>query len=62
MNDIKYPVICPLLNNSRITKDICFDIHMVVCGEAPLSTAPKEIFALKDYVNVCKNCEFHRND
>lgn len=48
MQDIKYPVDCPLLG--RLTDmDTCFDIHMVVCGEAPEWTAHKEIYPVDGF-------------
>ena len=60
--DIKYPVSCPLMNHEKIDMDTCFDIHMVVCGEAPEWTAPDEIFAHKNYISICNHCPHHRND
>jgi hypothetical protein len=60
--DIKYPVQCPLLGNREIDIDTCFDIHMVVEGTAPKYTAPKEIYEHEDYVEICQNCQFHRDD
>lgn len=60
--DIRYPVSCPLLDGRKIDMDTCFDIHMVVCGEAPRWTAPSGIYEKEDYVNICNSCEFHRDD
>ena len=60
--DIKYPVCCPLMGGQKIDIGTCFDIHMVVCGEAPKYTAPKEIYSHKDYENICNSCQYHRND
>lgn len=60
--DIEYPVECPLMGNKHIEMDMCFDIHMVVCGEAPKYTAPSEIFINSDYIKICEQCKFHRND
>ena len=51
-----YPVSCPLMGNQKIDMGTCFDIHMVVCGEAPKRTAPKEIYQHKNYVEICENC------
>lgn len=62
MVDFEYPVRCPLMGNAPIEMDVCFDIHMVVLGEAPRWTAPDEIYKTPDYVDVCNNCQFHRND
>ena len=59
---IEYPVKCPLMNNQKTDMGTCFDIHMVVCGEAPKWTAPKEIHEHADYVNICKHCPYHRED
>lgn len=39
--DIEYPVPCPLMEE-RISAGICFDIHMVVEGAAPIYTAPRK--------------------
>jgi hypothetical protein len=58
---INYPVECPLMNK-KIEENTCFDIHMVVSGEAPKYTAPEEIFNVLNYQSVCKNCKYHRND
>ena len=60
--DIKYPVECPLMGNKYIDMDVCFDIHMVVSGDAPDRTAPKEIFEHDDFKEICTHCKFHRND
>lgn len=60
--DYKYPVSCPLLEGKLIDEGTCFDIHMVVCGDAPEYTAPPHILANADYKNVCKNCQHHRED
>ena len=42
--DIKYPVNCPLMGGCSIDIGTCFDIHMVVSGEAPKWTAPEKIY------------------
>jgi hypothetical protein len=60
--DIPYPVPCPLLGAREIDIGTCFDIHMVVEGTAPKYTAPKEIYNHEDYVEICQNCPFHRDD
>ncbi|NLS84154.1 MAG: hypothetical protein GXZ14_00870 [Ruminococcaceae bacterium] len=59
--NINYPVECPLMGK-KIDMDTCFDIHMVVCGDAPKWTAPAEIYATADYVGVCNACQYHRDD
>ena len=60
--DISYPVQCPLLGWKDIDEGTCFDIHMVVEGNTPKWTAPEEIYQHDDYVNICRNCKFHRDD
>ena len=60
--DIEYPVKCPLLGNQLVEMDVCFDIHMVVCGEAPRYTAPREIYEHEDFENICERCQYHRDD
>lgn len=62
MSKIEYPVACPLLEGRPISIGECFDIHMVVSGEAPKWTAPKEIFDTPDYAGVCNRCKYHRYD
>lgn len=62
MAEIKYPVKCPLMGNEPIDMGTCFDIHMVVLGEAPKWTAPQRIYETSNYVEVCNNCQYHRND
>ncbi len=62
MPNFEYPVRCPLMNNEPISDGTCFDIHMVVLGEAPKWTAPKEVYKVKDYVEVYNKCKYHRND
>lgn len=59
--DIKYPVMCPLMEE-EIDAGICFDIHMVVERIAPKRTAPKKIYEKDDYEDICNNCKYHRND
>ena len=59
--DIKYPVMCPLMKR-EISSGVFFDIHMVVCGEAPKRTAPKEVFDTENYCEICNGCKYHRED
>lgn len=59
--DINYPVKCPLMER-EITAGECFDIHMVVDGWAPEWTAPTKATSVDGYVDICKNCIYHRND
>ncbi|MDD4508143.1 MAG: hypothetical protein PHN26_04310 [Eubacteriaceae bacterium] len=61
MISFEYPVMCPLMGEA-IDKDTCFDIHMVVIGEAPKETAPDRIFKNNSYIDICNNCKYHRND
>ena len=60
--DIKYPVNCPLMGGMNIDEGTCFDIHMVVSGEAPEWTAPEEIREIQDFKEVCNKCKYHRED
>lgn len=62
MSAIEYPVNCPLLDGKPIDEYQCFEIHTVVQGGSPECIAPKEFFKHSNYVDICKNCEFHRND
>lgn len=62
MVNFTYPVTCPLMDNKKIDMDTCFDIHMVVLGEAPLWTAPEEIYNISNYTDICNGCQYHRND
>lgn len=62
MKNIIYPVECPLMKNKKIDEYTCFEIHTVVQGTSPTSIAPKEIFENEDYIEICENCKFHRND
>lgn len=59
---INYPVECPLLKGKKIDEYTCFEIHTVVDETSPKYIAPKEIFEILNYKNVCKTCKFHRND
>ena len=59
--DIEYPVECPLMKTA-IDAGICFDIHMVVEGWAPIYTAPKKATANENFKEICMNCRFHRDD
>ena len=60
--DFDYPVPCPICDGKIIDIGTCFDIHMVVCGEAPKRTAPSCIYENEDYVDICNNCPYHRDD
>lgn len=62
MNNIVYPVTCPLMNDKKIDEDTCFDIHMVVHGGTPKWTAPEEIYEKSNYEEICFNCKYHRYD
>lgn len=59
--DIEYPVMCPLMM-ATIDMNICFDIHMVVAGEAPVWTAPIEATSVEKFKEICKTCQYHRED
>lgn len=59
--DIKYPVPCPLME-AEIDIGTCFDIHMVVCGEAPKWTAPDKAVNKKNFKDICNSCPYHRDD
>jgi hypothetical protein len=54
-------VVCPLMNGT-IDYGVCFDIHMVVAGEAPLWTAPSKATGVPDFKNICLKCKYHRFD
>ena len=56
------PVTCPLMDGKPISMGECFDIHMVVSGEAPKYTAPQEIFKKENFAEICNRCQFHRYD
>ena len=58
---IEYPVYCPLMKK-KIDIGICFDIHMVVEGNTPLYTAPKQIYEFENYREMCLKCPHHRDD
>ena len=60
--DINYPVNCPLMRDRPIDIGTCFDIHMVVSGEAPKWTVPDEIYETPDFKEVCNKCQYHRED
>lgn len=62
MVNFTYPVKCPLLGGKEIEAALCFNIHMVVAGEAPKRCAPDEIYTKQDYVSTCYSCKYHRND
>ncbi len=52
---------CPLMGEA-IDDVICFDIHMVVEGGAPESTAPKKAIQTSGYKEICLKCPNHRED
>lgn len=52
-------VFCPLLETEIETSGLCFDIAMVVDGLAHKSEAPKEIFKIKNYREICVGCKNH---
>lgn len=60
--DIKYPVSCPLMDGDKIDCGTCFDIHMVVEGDAPKYTAPKRAVKKENFQEICNKCVYHRND
>lgn len=60
--DIKYPVPCPLMDGMEIDCGTCFDIHMVVEGDAPSYTAPKKAVEKEGFRNICNSCIYHRDD
>lgn len=60
--DIKYPVVCPLMDNEKIEEEICFDIHSVVDAGAPKYTAPDLAMEKKNFKEICRTCPFHRYD
>lgn len=59
--DIEYPVLCPLMEE-KISAGICFDIHMVVEGAAPIYTAPRKATDTDNFREICLNCPYHRDD
>lgn len=58
---IEYPVKCPI-TDEWLDMGTCFDIHMVVSGEAPEWTAPISATSRDNYKDICNNCPYHRND
>lgn len=62
MNKIKYPVKCPLMDGKQIDRYTCFEVHTVVQGASPECIAPIEILRHSNYADICKRCEYHRND
>lgn len=52
---------CPLMGQ-EIEDGICFDIHMVVEGGAPLWTAPQEAVEADNFREICLSCPNHRDD
>ena len=60
--DIKYAVSCPLMDGEKIDMDTCFDIHMVVEGDAPAYTAPNKAVSKEHFKDICNSCPYHRDD
>lgn len=54
-------VFCSLLNTEIDNNGVCFDISMVVDGMADKSEAPREIFKVKNYKEICINCGNHKS-
>lgn len=54
-------VMCPLMNE-EIDEAVCFDIHMVVDGGAPESTAPGKAVQTPGFREICLKCPNHRDD
>ncbi|MEX2994783.1 hypothetical protein [[Clostridium] scindens] len=52
---------CPLMGGN-IDDAVCFDIHMVVEGCAPESTAPSKAVQTPGYRDICLKCPNHRED
>lgn len=50
---------CPLMEKD-IEEEVCFDIHMVAEGMAPVRTAPEKAVRNPNYREVCLKCENHR--
>lgn len=55
MRKYTYPVECPLMKDKKIDINTCFEIHMVVQGDAPTRIAPKEIFENGNYFVLIMN-------
>ena len=62
MKENEYMVRCPLIKDEEIEEYTCFEIHTVVQGTSPAFVAPKEIFDNKNYIEICNNCKYHRED
>lgn len=60
--EIEYPVKCPLMDGEEIAEVICFDIHCVVDDGIPERFAPKKATNVSNYKQICKNCQYHRDD
>ena len=54
-------VFCSLLNTEIDNNGVCFDISMVVDGMADKTEAPREIFKIKNYKEICMNCGNHKS-
>jgi len=50
---------CPLMGKD-IEEAVCFDIHMVAEGMAPVNTAPREAVRDSNYKEICLKCKNHR--
>ena len=50
------------MDGEEIDVGTCFDIHMVVSGEAPKYTAPKLAVTKESFKEICKKCPYHRDD
>ena len=59
---IEYPVSCPLMDGEKIDRGTCFDIHMVVEGDAPPYTAPEQAISKGNFRDICCSCIYHRDD
>lgn len=55
-----YPLHCPLMDGEYIDERICFDIHMVVKGEAPKYTAPEQAVNKENFQAICNACPYHQ--
>lgn len=51
-------IYCPLYKK-EIDSGNCFDISMVVDKLAPKRTISKEIIEIRNYSEICNNCQYH---
>ena len=58
--DIKYPVLCPLMDGELINEEICFDICSVVDAGAPKYTAPGRAVSKENFKEICTECPYHQ--